>query len=462
MSEAFPFLRHLATAVVRLAGRDRDLVPAIAAEVWRHWSASQEGPARGQEIRALVKLPEGELQQLAAEIAAEVASGQTTEFLAALRAYLCRVPATIRSAARRSAEAGAAKAKMSLACAEDLLPLLPANVPRLTPATVAAPAPSPLPPTTVYRPVLPPAGAPVCRICGDQPAPGDHLCKLCRARAEGWPQLIAGYDLLGELGRGGMGVVYQGMRSADGTVVAIKTLKPAITGSKAAVRRFLREAAVLQELDHPHIVAFREMGDVDGLLYFVMEYVPGTDAARLLIQEGPLPVRRAVDLICQLLRALDYAHANRFVHRDVKPANLLVNREGDRDLVKLADFGLARLYQASQLSGLTASGDVGGTLAYMPPEQITNYRDARPASDQYAAAASLYHLLTGQYIHDLPANDAARLAMILEEDPVPIQERRADLPEELATVIHRALAREPGRRFPNVKALRKALLPFLS
>jgi serine/threonine-protein kinase len=203
------------------------------------------------------------------------------------------------------------------------------------------------------------------------------------------------------------------------------------------------------------------MGDVDGQLYFVMEYVPGTDAAQVLIQEGPLPISRAVDLICQLLRALDYAHANRFVHRDVKPANLLVTCDAGRDLVKLADFGLARLYQASQLSGLTATGDIGGTLAYIPPEQITNYRDARPAADQYAAAASLYHLLTKQYVHDLPANHADRLSVILEEDAVPIQDRRAELPDELADVIHRALERDPARRFPTVKALRKALLPFL-
>jgi serine/threonine-protein kinase len=243
--------------------------------------------------------------------------------------------------------------------------------------------------------------------------------------------------------------------------VAIKTLKPAVTGSQPAIQRFLREASVLQELDHPHIVAFQEMGEVDGLLYFVMEYVPGSDAARLLQQQGPFSVPRAVALICQVLQALDYAHAKRFVHRDVKPANMLVTSEAGRETAKLADFGLARLYQASQLSGLTMTGDVGGTPAYLPPEQITDYRNVGPAADQYSAAASLYHLLTNRYVYDLPANAEHRLSMILEEEPVPIQERRSDLPSELASVIHRALELEPSRRFPHVKTLRKALLPFL-
>jgi serine/threonine-protein kinase len=126
----------------------------------------------------------------------------------------------------------------------------------------------------------------------------------------------------------------------------------------------------------------------------------------------------------------------------------------------VADFGLARLYQHSQLSGLTMSGDWGGTVAYMPPEQITNFREARPDADQYSTAATLYTLLTGKHLYDFPPRIAEQLALILNDDPASIRSRRADVPSRLAHAIHQALAREPKDRFPNAGAMRNALLPF--
>src|SRR5262249_33138138 len=131
-----------------------------------------------------------------------------------------------------------------------------------------------------------------------------------------------------------------------------------------------------------------------------------------------------------------------------------------REVLRVADFGLARVYQESALSGLTVTGDVGGTVAFMPPEQITNYRRALPATDQYAAAATLYNLLTGQYVHDLAPEIERQFLLILEKDAVPIRSRRPDLPRGLADVIHRALARKPEGRFAEVAEMRDALLPF--
>ena len=128
----------------------------------------------------------------------------------------------------------------------------------------------------------------------------------------------------------------------------------------------------------------------------------------------------------------------------------------------LADFGLARMYQDSKLSGLSMLGDVGGTIPFMAPEQITHFPESKPPVDQYAAAATLYNLLTARYLYDFPRTSAARLAMILQEDPVPIRERRAEVPKALADVMQRALARDPPRRFVDVGALRNALLPFRS
>ncbi len=257
-----------------------------------------------------------------------------------------------------------------------------------------------------------------------------------------------------------MGVVHLALREADRRAVAVKTIVPSAAGKRGLLERFLREADILRQLDHPHIVAFREMGEAGERLFFAMDYVPGTDAGRLLQRDGPLPVPRAVGLTGQLLEALEYAHARGFVHRDIKPANMLVTEAGGREVVRLADFGLARVYHASELSGLTLGGELGGTLAYMAPEQITNYREAQPPVDQYAAGATLYRLLTRELLYDFPKDFNTQIAMILNEAPVPIRSRRPDLPEALARVVHRALERDPARRFADARAFRAALAPF--
>jgi serine/threonine protein kinase len=131
-----------------------------------------------------------------------------------------------------------------------------------------------------------------------------------------------------------------------------------------------------------------------------------------------------------LLEALAYAHAEGFVHRDIKPSNLLVTEENGREVVKLADFGLARAYQASPLSGITMVGVFGGTPAFMPPEQVLNFRDAQPAADQYSAAATLYYLLTACYVPYPAPTPAEMFRRILQDEPVPIRTRRADVPPE--------------------------------
>lgn len=279
-------------------------------------------------------------------------------------------------------------------------------------------------------------------------------------QAKACAQSIAGYLLVRELGKGGMGIVYLAIREADGVVVALKTIISAVAPSPDDIERFLREADILRELDHPNIVAFRDMGECDGRFFFAMDYVRGIDAAHLLGERGPLPVDRAARIACQLLEALEYAHAKGFVHRDLKPANVLLTSVAGREVVKLADFGLARTYQASTLSGITITGTMAGTPPFMPPEQILNFRNVKPAADQYAAAALLYNLLTDRYIHDFPPSIQQKLLMIMQCDPEPILSRRPELPKELAAIIHRALAREPEKRFPDVKAFRKQLLKF--
>jgi len=273
--------------------------------------------------------------------------------------------------------------------------------------------------------------------------------------------VIPGYEIVDRLGHGGMGVVYRARRVADGVLLALKTIRPAYTASQREVQCFLREVQILCTLRHPQIVTFHQMGRAGDLFYFVMDYVPGTDAEKLLQQHGRLGTGRAVRLIRQVLDALEYAHRKGFVHRDVKPANMLLSGAEADEVCRLADFGLARVYHDSRMSGLTVLGDVGGTIQYMPPEQITNYRDARPPADQYAAAATLYHLISGHGVHDFEDDRIeGRLKKILEQQPIPIARRMPEIPEALARVIHRALAKEPDRRFPTAAAFREALSPF--
>ena len=200
------------------------------------------------------------------------------------------------------------------------------------------------------------------------------------------------------------------------------------------------------------------MGEAEGRLYFRDGLCPGVDASKPCEDHGgPLPVARAVALGRQLLAGLAYAHGLGYVHRDIKPPNLLVAAEGG--IARLADFGLAKAYRASQIGGLTLRGDVGGTIAFMAPEQVTDFRGSGPSVDLYAAGATLYHLLTGHLVYDLPRTLPAQLAMLLGEPPVPIRARRPDLPAALAEMIGGSLSREPRRpvRPIDANAMREAL-----
>jgi serine/threonine-protein kinase len=324
--------------------------------------------------------------------------------------------------------------------------------------TVARPA---LPATTSFPPPVAPAPGSLCLCCSREPGEAANvICAACERRADEQPQPIPGYLLLRPLGKGGMGAVHLALHRTTQQPRAVKTVLPACVPQAGQLERFCREANILRELSHRRIVAFHELGEAEGMIYFAMDYVAGIDAFQFLKAQGPIAVRAAVRIITQVLQALEYAHNLRFVHRDIKPANILLERDNQRLRAKLADFGLARIYQASQLSGLTLKNDVGGTMEFMPPEQITNYRDVEPAADQFSAAATLYNLLTARFIRNLPTNLSARLDQIMNLDAIPIRERRADLSPELAAVIHRALEREPGRRYPSVAHFRKALRPF--
>lgn len=274
-------------------------------------------------------------------------------------------------------------------------------------------------------------------------------------------KLFAGYRLTRELGRGGMGVVYLAESHDHNLPVAIKMMNPGQAIPQRDIDLFLREGRVLSQLNHPGILRYFDSGEFDGRFYIATEYVPGRNVGSLLDEQGPLPVRRAVGIICQLLDALDYAHRQGFVHRDIKPGNLMLKNIGDFDIIKLTDFGLAKVYQSMRSSGLTFEGEMGGSFAFAAPEQITDFRSAKPASDLYSVAATLYTLLTNHHVYDFPKTVSGIVLKLLHEDPVPIETRGVNLPPAIIPLIHRGLARDPKQRFGTAREMRKSLFHFV-
>jgi eukaryotic-like serine/threonine-protein kinase len=271
---------------------------------------------------------------------------------------------------------------------------------------------------------------------------------------------IPGYKIECEIGRGAMGVVYRAVRGADGQTVAVKVITPAAGVTEKDAQRFLREARIMSSLEHRNIVRCFDSGESGGLLYLVMELVDGMDLRQRVKDRGPFDVKTAVRLSFHMLDGLAHAHAKGFVHRDVKPGNVLLAGPKERRVAKVADFGLARAFDECGISGLTMQGEVGGTPGFMAPEQVTHYRNVKPAADQYSAAATLYYLLTGQYVLDFESDPTAQMVQIATDDRVPIRKRRADVPAGLEAVIQKGLSRETKDRFRDVTALKEALRAF--
>jgi serine/threonine-protein kinase len=324
---------------------------------------------------------------------------------------------------------------------------------------------------------LGPGGLPiVCAGCGHFAPPGidvatgstvnlresiQWLCESCRTEAAVTPQPVPHYTTLRELGRGAMGVVYLAQHNQTGRKVALKLIVPESAAARSAVDRFLREMSVISQLKHPNIVEWLEQGTTKGRFWFAMEYVAGTNLEALADAErGKYPVDQACRMASQVLKGLEHAHKHGFVHRDVKPENILIGRTDAGLMAKISDFGLAKSYRGIGLSGLTFSGEMRGTIPFMPPEQMLDFKTVLPSGDLYATAATLYYLISGQFIYDQVAEGGDLIRTLLEEPPVPIEARRPDVPPGLAAVLAKCLARNPGDRYPTAVAMRQALRPF--
>ena len=264
---------------------------------------------------------------------------------------------------------------------------------------------------------------------------------------------IAGYRIEALIGRGGMGVVYRAEHMLLGRRDALKVLAGELAEDAGFRERFLRESRLAAAIEHPNIIQIYHAGAADGLLYIAMRYIEGTDLRELLKREGPMEPMRAVAMIEQVARALDMAHASGLVHRDVKPANILIARE---DRVYLSDFGIAK--QAAT-SGLTKTGSFVGTLDYAAPEQIEGKAlDGR--ADVYSLGCVLCECLTGIVPYKKDSEVQVLYAHLLEPPPA-LTARRPELGAGVDTVIAKALAKSPDDRYATccelVDALRIAL-----
>ncbi len=262
------------------------------------------------------------------------------------------------------------------------------------------------------------------------------------------------YDIQDEVGRGGMGVVYKGHDPALDRSVAVKVLAPHLVWEKEFVERFVREARSAARLKHANIVAIHDVGQAAGWYYFVMEYLEGPTLTEIIQERGPLAPDEVLSILRPVADALDYAHLQGVMHRDVKPGNVIVDPAGH---VTLTDFGIAR---ATHETRLAATGTIVGTPEYMSPEQAQG-ATVSVRSDLYSLAVIAYEMLSGHIPFE--AESALALLHMVVYDPLPsICQANADLPAGVETVMKKALAKNPDDRYEEASAFVETLARALA
>jgi serine/threonine-protein kinase len=311
-----------------------------------------------------------------------------------------------------------------------------------------------------------------CKRCGrtspvemNTAQQADYLCDDCREKAENDPlELLLAlfqqvrqpesvelnvpdYKILKKLGRGGMGAVYLAQHKETEKVVALKVMLARVAVGEHSRMRFQQEVEITRALRHPHIVEFLDHGSVSGVFYFLLEFCEGGSINDLMVQHGGrLSLAVAGPIMLQALEGLAFAHQQGFVHRDLKPQNILLAGKGPSWTAKVADMGLAKNFDQAGFSGMTATGSYGGSFQFMPREQVTNFKYCKPVSDVWAMGATFYNMLTGAYPRETPYGQDP-IDVILRGDMVPIHRRLPGLPKRIEEIIDRSLANRISDRF---------------
>ncbi len=269
-----------------------------------------------------------------------------------------------------------------------------------------------------------------------------------------------------------MGAVYLAQHEKTGERVALKVMLPKIAVDERSKEKFLGEIEYTKALVHPHVVRLWDSGCSNGMFFFTLDYCDGGSVDGLMKQRGGvLPIDEALSITRQALVGLEYAHqaevtvklthgstkqARGLVHRDLKPHNLFLSGSGSSRIVKVGDLGLAKAFDTAGLSGQTRTGAIGGTLIFMPRQQIVSFKYAKPEVDVWAMAASLYYMLTGTFPRNFPSGEDP-CDVILRTSAVPIRQRNSQIPTKLAKVIDEALIDKPQIQIKTAAELRRAL-----
>jgi tRNA A-37 threonylcarbamoyl transferase component Bud32 len=264
---------------------------------------------------------------------------------------------------------------------------------------------------------------------------------------------IGEFRILRRIGQGGMGQVYLAEQASLKRQVALKIMRPDVAANPTSVQRFQREAEAVAKVTHANIVQVYAFGQADGLYYMALEYVDGKNLSDYVAKKGPPDLLLALSILRQVAAGLQRASENGIVHRDIKPENILLTRKGE---VKVTDFGLSRCFGGEQEPlSLTQTGVSMGTPLYMSPEQVQG-KEVDPRSDIYSLGVTAYHMLTGQPPF-LGQNGFEVALQHVQNQAVPLQERRPDLPVELCQVVQRMMAKDPGERYQTAKELLRDL-----
>jgi predicted Ser/Thr protein kinase len=288
-----------------------------------------------------------------------------------------------------------------------------------------------------------------------RPIATSHPSRRDPLRPESWPDL-PGYEILEEMGRGGMGIVYKARQIALGRLVAVKLVRADGLIPEDWRRRFTQEAKAMALLQHPNVVQIHEIGRQREQQFLVMEYVEGQSLAASLV-EGPWPARKAAEFVAIVARAMHAAHQQGVIHRDLKPGNILIAADGTP---KICDFGLAKHWE--QTADQTATGQLVGTPSYMAPEQVLGaHGTLGPAVDIYAMGAVLYELLTGRAAF-MADNPLQILQLISRQEPVPPRQWQPAIPRDIETICLKCLAKDSRRRYATASDLADDLARFLA